>query len=153
VGSVFNHVFSAHPCLGIRVAQVRLILRLPTTYGIYQHPLAYVYWFKPLTSPVLDIGMYRISLSCQNLRQRASIIPITQILRSCHLIPVFGKGVPITWSSESVLRLANQFYLNPYLRHHDFVLLRYLVHKHEARQDRLRQAAVRRPRPDWSKIK
>jgi len=119
-----------------------MIFRLPAMYGIYQHPLAYVYWFKSFTSPAPDIEMYHLSLSSHNHRQRASIIPITQIVRSCHLIPAFGKEVDLQWASESVLENATHFYLNPYLRHHDFFLFRYLVDRHKARGTKRLQVAV-----------
>ncbi|KAJ7880811.1 hypothetical protein B0H14DRAFT_2253083, partial [Mycena olivaceomarginata] len=54
-------------------------------------PLAYVDWYKPLKTPVPNIRMHKVSLSSRNHCQHSSIIPITEILRSCHLIPVFGK--------------------------------------------------------------
>jgi hypothetical protein len=106
---------------------VRVLFRLPADFGPYQEPLAYVDWFKPLTTVVPDLGMHRVSLSSRALRQNSSIIPVTDILRSCHLIPVFGRSVNPTWTSATVLDRCTYFYLNPYLRHHDFFLFRYLV--------------------------
>lgn len=130
---------------GLRVAQVRLIFRLPEEHGIYSQPLAYVHWFKSLTAtPVTDLGMFRVSLSSHNRRQRASIIPITQILRTCHLIPGYGGGVDHTWTSESVLDQASFFYLNPYLRHHDFFMLRHLYDLFESRRTQHALAMRRR---------
>jgi len=78
--------------------------------------------------------MFKVSLSSHNRRQRASIIPITQILRTCHLIPSYGRQVNHTWASESVLDQATFFYLNPYLRHHDFFLFRYLYDLFQSRR-------------------
>ncbi|KAJ7263772.1 hypothetical protein C8J57DRAFT_1230967 [Mycena rebaudengoi] len=101
--------------------------RTDADFGPYQEPLAYVDWFKPLTTVVPDLGMHRVSLSSRALRQNSSIIPVTDILRSCHLIPVFGRSVNPTWTSATVLDRCTYFYLNPYLRHHDFFLFRYLV--------------------------
>ncbi|KAJ6572359.1 hypothetical protein B0H10DRAFT_1722447, partial [Mycena sp. CBHHK59/15] len=54
-------------------------------------PLAYVDWYKPLKAPDPNVRMHEVSLSSRNHRQNSSIIPITEILRSCHLIPAFGK--------------------------------------------------------------
>ncbi|KAJ7853846.1 hypothetical protein B0H14DRAFT_3085568 [Mycena olivaceomarginata] len=81
-----------HPIHGISVARIRVIFRLPEHYGSYPRPLAYVDWYKPLKTPVSNIRMHEVSLSSRNHRQNSSIIPITEILRSCHLIPVFGKS-------------------------------------------------------------
>ncbi|KAJ7509194.1 hypothetical protein B0H11DRAFT_1682993, partial [Mycena galericulata] len=60
-------------------------------------PLAYVDWYKPLKTPVPDLGMHEISLSSRNHRQNSSIIPISHIFRSCHLIPIFGRAIDPTW--------------------------------------------------------
>ena len=57
-----------------------------------------------------------------------------EIVRSCHLIPVFGRSVDSTWTSDRVLDQAKLFYLNPYLRHHDFYLFRYLVDSYNSRK-------------------
>jgi hypothetical protein len=78
--------------------------------------------------------MFETSPSFHNHRQRASVISVTQIARSCHLSPNFGRQIPETWSSGSVLDDARTFFLNPYLRHHDFYLLRYLLDLHVARK-------------------
>ncbi|KAJ7318309.1 hypothetical protein DFH08DRAFT_1036468 [Mycena albidolilacea] len=133
------------PIHGISVARIRVIFRLPEHYGSYPHPLAYVDWYKPLKTPVPNIRMHKVSLSSRNHRQHSSIIPITEILRSCHLIPVFGKSVSPLWTSDRVLDQCKYFYLNPYLRHHDFYLFRYLVDLYdykraeEQRRVRIRQ--------------
>ncbi|KAJ7875772.1 hypothetical protein B0H14DRAFT_2568622 [Mycena olivaceomarginata] len=87
------------PTSGLRVARVRTIFRLPEQCGNYAHPLVYIDWFKPLTQPVADIGMYQVSLSSRNLRQNSEIISITDIVHSCHLVPVFGRSIDPTWTS------------------------------------------------------
>jgi hypothetical protein len=122
--------------LGLRVAQVRLIFDLPAEFSQYDHPLAYVHWYTPLrhTPNDLDTNMFTISRSSHNHRQRASIIPVTKIIRSCHLAPKFGRKMPNTWSSSTVLDDATTFFLNPYLRHHDFFLLRYLLDLYVSRK-------------------
>ncbi|KAJ7438105.1 hypothetical protein B0H11DRAFT_1884753 [Mycena galericulata] len=122
------------PTSGLRVARVRVIFRLPQQYGVYHGTLAYVDWYKELIQPVADIGMHQVSLSSRNLRQNSEIIPITDIVRSCHLIPVFGRSIALTWTSEHVLDQCKSFYLNPYLRHHDFFFFRYLVDLYHSRK-------------------
>ncbi|KAJ7463128.1 hypothetical protein B0H11DRAFT_2159912 [Mycena galericulata] len=115
------------PTDGLSVARIRVIFRLPEDHGNYPEPLAYVDWYKPLKTPVPDIGMHEISLSSRNHRQNSSIIPISHIFRSCHLIPVFGRAINPTWTSDHVLDQCKLFYLNPYLRHHDFYLFQRLT--------------------------
>ncbi|KAJ7502081.1 hypothetical protein B0H11DRAFT_1712973, partial [Mycena galericulata] len=115
-----------NPTSGLRVARVRVIFRLPDQYGKYPDPLAYIDGFKPFTQPVADLGMHQVSLSSRNHRQNSEIIPVTDFVRSCHLIPVFGRSIHPGWTSENVLDQCKSFYLNPYLRHHHFYFLRYL---------------------------
>ncbi|OBZ73416.1 hypothetical protein A0H81_07111, partial [Grifola frondosa] len=101
---------------GLCVARVQAIFRIPDSYGACaEHPLAYVEWFTPFRTPVPDIGMYKISQSFRNHRRRTSIIPVTQIKRSCHLLPVWGKKMEHSWTSENVLDECKHFYVNPYL--------------------------------------
>ncbi|TFK84310.1 hypothetical protein K466DRAFT_496815 [Polyporus arcularius HHB13444] len=119
-----------HPLEGLSVARVRAIFRLPEAYGRqFKHPVAFVEWFTSLRGLDPDTGMFKVSKSTRNHRRRVSIIPITQIQQSCHLIPVWGKRIDPTWNSRNVLDKASRFYVNPYLRDHDFVLLRYLQDK------------------------
>ncbi|KAJ6533903.1 hypothetical protein DFH09DRAFT_932549 [Mycena vulgaris] len=132
------------PTDGLSVARIRLIFRLPEDYGVYPDPLAYVDWYKPLKPPVPNIKMHEVSLSSRNHRQNSSIIPVSHIFRSCHLIPVFGRSVDPTWTSHRVLDQCKSFYLNPYLRHHDFYLFRYLVDLYDSRKaEELRRARIR----------
>ncbi|KAH9950697.1 hypothetical protein B0H21DRAFT_776616 [Amylocystis lapponica] len=115
------------PLDGLCVARVRAIFRLPELdYGVQasEHPLAYVEWFTPFTTPVADIGMFKVSHSTRSHRRRVSIIPITQIERSCHLIPHWGRKMVHSWLSADVLDQCRSFYVNPYLRHEDFILFR-----------------------------
>ncbi|RPD57369.1 hypothetical protein L227DRAFT_507016 [Lentinus tigrinus ALCF2SS1-6] len=115
---------------GLCVARVRAIFRLPDAYGRqFKHPVAYVEWFTPFRELDPNTGMFKISKSTCNHRRRASIIPLTQIVQSCHLIPVWGKRVDRTWNTHNVLDKCTRFFVNPYLRHQDFVLLRYLQDK------------------------
>jgi hypothetical protein len=67
---------------------------------------------------------------------RASIIPVVDIQRSCHLIPQFGQRCNIDWNSAEILDQAKKFYLNPYLRHRDFFHLRYLTRLHDKLKER-----------------
>jgi hypothetical protein len=70
--------------------------------------------------------MYKTSRSSRQHHRNASIIPVSQIARSCHLIPVFGQEIDARWTTHNVLEESKEFYVNHYLRHLDFVLMRYL---------------------------
>jgi hypothetical protein len=110
----------------LSVAQVRVIFQLPSEYGRFDTPLAYVEWYTPLQMYIPSLGMYQISRSFRNRYRCASIIPVNQIVRSCHLIPKFGTKIGRTWNPENVLQSADSYYVNPDLRLHDFVLFRYM---------------------------
>ena len=114
--------------LGLRVARVQAIFRIPEHYGQeYREPVAFVEWFTSFrTEPDPDTGMFKVSHSSRSHRRRVSIIWLSQIVRSCHLIPVWGKSIDRSWTSENVLDRCKQFYVNPYLRHDDFILFKYL---------------------------
>jgi hypothetical protein len=129
---------------GLAIARVRLIFRLPDDVGSFKHPLAYVDWFKPLRDQELVTGMHNVSLSSQGGGQRASIISISEIERTCHLSPHFGHEVDPTWESDTVLDLAASFHLNPYLRHHDFFLLRYQVALFETKRKEYQESLARK---------
>ncbi|KAJ7060890.1 hypothetical protein C8F01DRAFT_988007 [Mycena amicta] len=109
---------------GLYAGRVRAIFALPIEYGRFDTPLAYIEWFKPLTQRDEILGMFKIAASTHNNRRRASIIPVTLINRSCHLIPQFSRQIDRSLTTDNVLDIVKLFYLNPYLRHIDFVLLR-----------------------------
>ncbi|KAH9942531.1 uncharacterized protein BXZ73DRAFT_40914 [Epithele typhae] len=124
----------SNPLRGLQVARVRAIFNTPSIYNAallgLQEPLAYVEWFTPLQVYDNPTGMYVVSHSTRQHLRNVSIIPISRIIRTCHLIPVFGKTMNPSWTSENVLDMCTRFYVNPYLRHHDFVLFRYLDPRH-----------------------
>ncbi|EPQ49860.1 hypothetical protein GLOTRDRAFT_51483, partial [Gloeophyllum trabeum ATCC 11539] len=112
---------------GFRVAQVRVVFALPprAVATLFKRPppdhLAYVEWFSAFTAePDRNSGMYRVVRSIQNGERLASIIPVSQIERSVHLLPKFGPVVPRDWTSSTVLDLAAAFFVNPFLDRHTF---------------------------------
>ncbi|KAI5827823.1 hypothetical protein K523DRAFT_278136 [Schizophyllum commune Tattone D] len=121
-----------NPLEGLRPARVRLIFDLPPEVGKYPHPLAFVDWYTPLNTRNEDLGMFKIKRATRHGAPVSSVIPVTRIIRSCHLSPVFGRHVDPTWTVSNVLDEALHFYVNPYLRHHDFYLLRFLYDRYVA---------------------
>ncbi|KAI5895357.1 uncharacterized protein SCHCODRAFT_02665716 [Schizophyllum commune H4-8] len=123
----------AGPLDGLTPVRVRLLFRLPSGIGSYPHPLAYVDFYTPLSDNTAfnkDLGMFSIKLATRRGAQHSAVIPVTKLLRSCHLIPAFNRTVNPNWTAARVLDLAPKFYLNPYLRHHDFYLFRVLYERY-----------------------
>ena len=120
--------------LGFRVAQVRVIFKIPNramahlfpTLAVHEYPthLAYVEWFTKFTTPGSDHGMYKISRALnRDKERRAGIIPVESFERSCHLIPEFGPVAPRNWTSSNVLDECKYFFVNPFIDCNTYKLL------------------------------
>ena len=108
----------------LRAAQVHLIFKVEL--GECSTPLAYVQWFRKFTLKDQTVDMYKTSPSTRKGYGNTSIIPMAHIARSCHLIPVFGERMDRSLTHDTALKNSVAVFLNPYLHHLDFFLLRYL---------------------------
>ncbi|KAN0130983.1 hypothetical protein V8E53_011116 [Lactarius tabidus] len=121
-----------HGIDGHRIAQVRVVFEIPNRViqDIFPAPdtpppqhLAYVEWFSPI--PVTrgsNHQLYRVTRLTRNGRRHASIIPVSSIVRSVHLFPIFGPRAPREWNTFTVLELCNSFYINPFSDQENYLI-------------------------------
>ncbi|KAJ7789248.1 hypothetical protein B0H14DRAFT_2945102 [Mycena olivaceomarginata] len=117
---------------GYRIAQVRVVFTLPERLAKTVFPpnivppkyLAYVEWFTSFKSqPERHHLMYKVSRVIKNGDRLASIIPVTNIRRSIHLVPRFGPVAPLEWKSHNVLDKCPVFFANPWTDRHIYATL------------------------------
>ncbi|KAH7904460.1 hypothetical protein BJ138DRAFT_987633, partial [Hygrophoropsis aurantiaca] len=98
--------FTEDTCLeGLRVAQVCAIFKVPDYFPSHEKlrsPLAYIEWFTPIQARDNNSGMFIVSRSTRMHRRHAEIVPINRIVRSCHLIPDFGRHKDPSWHADNV---------------------------------------------------
>ena len=106
---------------GHRVGQVKVIFALTPTAIKSTFPpnspppqyLAYVEWFSAFeNNPLADHQFYQIEKLFNGNDRLASIVPLSNISRSVHLIPKFDPINYRKWSSANVLDNCDTFYLN-----------------------------------------
>ncbi|KAI0069583.1 hypothetical protein K474DRAFT_1610247 [Panus rudis PR-1116 ss-1] len=113
-----------------RVARARVIFSIPPlgqrlfqSVGANYDYLVYVEWFTPFTHPDPNHGMYKISPLYRDGSRVASIIPLANIRRSAHLLPVFGAVADRTWTADNVLDVCSKFYVNNFSDRHMFGII------------------------------
>ncbi|KAG1792002.1 uncharacterized protein HD556DRAFT_1432737 [Suillus plorans] len=88
---------------GLCVGEVKVIFDLPSRFGHFPHPLAYIHWFRPLQTFDDNLQSFKLTRSSWQRGPNAAVLPVNQVLRPCHLVPRFSRD-----GSE-------EFYLNRYI--------------------------------------
>lgn len=97
---------------GLRAAQVHVIFALPRRLQTKDLPthFAYIEWFTPFRAPDPIHGLRSLSRSTRRGQPNSEIIPLGQIVRSCHLAPYFGRKVDPHWRGDVMSRCRNFLY-------------------------------------------
>lgn len=96
--------------------RVRAIFKLPDViapgFGV---PLIYAETFTShaKSTPVKGINMYKVQRErLPGGKANGIVIRLDWVLRSCFLLPDFGKAVPKGWRSSTILDVCDSFFLN-----------------------------------------
>jgi hypothetical protein len=111
----------ANPNPPVRIARIRVVFRLPPHLELTPHPLAFVEWYTHLGPIDPTTQMHHVSRATRNRQPHSAVICVTQILRSCHLIPHFPRNMSHEWTCENSLDIATRFYVNSYVDLSTFV--------------------------------
>lgn len=111
---------------GYYAARVKAIFKLPKRFhGVYSGAFAYIEAFTPFKEkPESSSGLFSVTKSTRSGNRHCRIIPITDIVIGCHLVPDFSKRKD-KWTSENSLDESDKFYLNHYSSLILFSLLMY----------------------------
>ncbi|KAJ7036423.1 hypothetical protein C8F04DRAFT_954003 [Mycena alexandri] len=99
----------------------RVLLFFSFKHANIKYPCALVTWFSAIgDEPCPDVGMWMVEPDTDNRGQRImDIIHIDSILRSAHLIPVFGDDfLPRNFKFTASLNSFRAYYINKYADHH-----------------------------------
>ena len=106
--------------IGSRVGQVRVVFKIPPNASeqlFRDRPppdhLAYIEWFSTFPgAPDPNHGLYKTSRAYYQGKRLSSIVEVSDIRRSIHLLPQFGPAVPREWASTTVLDKCSVFFVN-----------------------------------------
>ena len=111
------------------VAQARLFFSFKYDQASYECALVHDYQVVN-PSPDEITGMAIVKRAMRGRLQRARVVPLNDIVRAVHLIPVFSemgtKRIPKKYKYELTLdspKLFKRFYVNKFVDHHAFEIL------------------------------
>ncbi|KAJ2973322.1 hypothetical protein NUW54_g12086 [Trametes sanguinea] len=109
---------------GMGVARVRTFLSF--SYGITRYECTLVSWFELVgDGPDPLTGMWIVRPELDHGQEVLSIISTEAIVRSCHLIGVFGNTrLPVDFHFSQTLDAFRRYYVNPYADYHMHELLK-----------------------------
>ena len=117
---------------GHRIAQARVVFQIPSKYlpkvFLPSRPtppthLAYIEWFSlPSAAQNSSHGLYKVSRLKKDDQRQASILPVSSIISSVHLLPRFGQNDQQGLNSFTVLEKWDSFYVNPFSDVNNFML-------------------------------
>lgn len=105
---------------GYRLAQVRVVFKLPTSVHsrfetLQAKHLAYIEWFSPFTrSPEPHHGLHKVSRVLPRGLRESEIIEVSRIRQSIHLFPCFGGTWRSSWAPETVLDRCDTYLVNSF---------------------------------------
>ncbi|KAF8257575.1 hypothetical protein EI94DRAFT_1629210, partial [Lactarius quietus] len=74
-----------------------------------------VQWYTKLSEPDPNHGMIKVRPQKDSEGNWVcSIVPVTNIQQSVHLLPKFGPVVPAEWTSSNVLDCCETFFVNTF---------------------------------------
>lgn len=127
------------PQTAYKIARLKCVFTIPpeghdVVFGPSQDhsPLAYIELYdfvqSPTTSPPSHHGFHEVRPGFHGPAQlgghrRGMVVRVDDIARSCQLIPKFTGPVNRIWTSENVLDLCLNFYVNNYLDRDSFYML------------------------------
>ncbi|EIW51114.1 uncharacterized protein TRAVEDRAFT_137916, partial [Trametes versicolor FP-101664 SS1] len=109
---------------GMAIGRVRAFLSF--VYGIVRYECALLEWFEQVgDGPDPVTGMWVVKPEVLHGRRALGVVSADSIVRSCHLIPVYGRTrIPATFHFSDSLDAFRRYYVNTYADYHTHELLR-----------------------------
>ena len=109
---------------GLSVARLHILFSFMKSNT--RHDVALIQWYSYIgDSPDEDMGMWVVEKEKRNDGLPIiNLIYIDAIVRSCHLLPIYGRGmVPRQVTHMTSLDCFQAYYVNKFADHHSFELL------------------------------
>lgn len=113
-----NFILLTNLLTGCIVAQLRMIFvpnytddRTPQTPFVYVQPFKFLQKSKGAADA--DVNMFSLArVYRSNNRRKGLIVPLNRVWRPTELIPKFGRECDRSWTCDTAVELAKEFYLN-----------------------------------------